>query len=316
MTVAVTEEPQGEVEARTLARIKAGELIEDLDELFPAYHEALRQTLYIAAQSEVTVLTWAYTAYRTAPDLGAKIAISATIQDEIGHAHQQSMLLERLGTSADDITFNVDPGKVKTLMIMQFPLKNYIEFCMSQALLDRAGRITTKDLEDNCSFAPYRRVLRKVNFEENFHIAHGARWVRFYWESSPETRQAVQDAADWLFPHGITWFGLPDHLKTRRGQLDYRIRGWSNDTMREMWLKSACAFAKSVGFSVPARFDEEAKTWRLTCPYPMRCDVPSRTWIWEQAGWDETIEQLKHGGPLNPAGHARLQREEWGEALW
>ena len=70
----------------TLRRIKAGELIQDMADVFPAYHEALRQTLYIAAQSEVTVLTWAYTAYDTAPDIGAKIAISATIQDEIGHA--------------------------------------------------------------------------------------------------------------------------------------------------------------------------------------------------------------------------------------
>src|SRR3546814_16934465 len=85
---------------------------------------------------------------------------------------------------------------------MQFPVKNYIEFCMSQALLDRAGRITTKDIEENCSFAPYRRALRKINFEENFHVGHGARWVKFYWNYSDETRQAVQDAADWLFPHG------------------------------------------------------------------------------------------------------------------
>src|SRR3546814_11638558 len=79
---------------------------------------------------------------------------------------------------------------------MQFPVKNYIEFCMSQALLDRAGRITTKDIEENCSFAPYRRALRKINFEENFHVGHGARWVKFYWNYSDETRQAVQDASD------------------------------------------------------------------------------------------------------------------------
>jgi len=283
---------------------------------YPAYHESLRQTLYIAAQSEVTVLTWAYTAYETAPDLGAKIAISATIQDEIGHAHQQGMLLEQFGTSVEDITFNVDPSKVKTLMIMQFPVKNYIEFCMSQALLDRAGRITTRDIEENCSFAPYRRALRKINFEENFHVGHGARWISFYWKHSPETRKAVQDAADWLYPHGLTWFGLPDSLKTRKGQLDYRIRGWSNDTMREMWLKSAGEFAKAVGFKIPSHYDEASGKWTIDCPYPMMCDPKTRTWLWEQASWDDTISQLKAGGPMNPSAHARLQQEEWGGALW
>src|SRR3546814_6945293 len=94
--------------AQILRRIQDNELIDDMGDVFPEYHEALRQTLYIAAQSEVTVLTWAYTAYETAPDIGATIAISATIKDEIGHAHQQGMLFERFGTSVEDITFSVD----------------------------------------------------------------------------------------------------------------------------------------------------------------------------------------------------------------
>ena len=305
-----------ERKVETLRKIRADELIEEMSELFPEYQEALRQTLYIAAQSEVTVLTWAYTAYDSAPDIGAKIAISATIQDEIGHAHQQGMLLEQFGTSVEDITFNVDPSKVKTLMIMQFPIKNYIEFCMSQALLDRAGRITTRDIEENCSFAPYRRALRKINFEENFHVGHGARWIKFYWKHSEETRKAVQDAADWLWPHGTTWFGLPDALKTRKGQLDYRIRGWSNDTMRQMWLKSAGEFAQAIGFTTPSHYDEATDQWVIDCPYPMMCDPATRTWTWKQASWDDTIAQLKAGGPMNPSAHARLQTEEWGDHLW
>src|SRR3546814_20213042 len=70
--------------AQILRRIQDNELIDDMGDVFPEYHAALRQTLYIAAPSEVTVLTWAYTEYETAPDLGAKIAISETIQDEIG----------------------------------------------------------------------------------------------------------------------------------------------------------------------------------------------------------------------------------------
>ena len=58
-----------------LARIQAGELIEDMDDLTPRYRAILGRTLEIAAQSEVTVLTWAYTGYAIAPDIGAKVAI-------------------------------------------------------------------------------------------------------------------------------------------------------------------------------------------------------------------------------------------------
>jgi len=301
---------------QALEKISRNEMIEEISEFFPEYRTVLEQTLTIAAQSEVTVLTWAYTAYETCPDIGAKIAVSASIQDEIGHAYQQGMLLDRLGHSMEELTFDVPPESVKTLMIMQFPIKNYIEFCMGQALFDRAGRLTTKDIELHCSFAPYRRALRKVNFEENFHVRHGERWIKFYWNHSPETRKAVQDAADWYFPHGLTWFGLPDHMKTRKGQLEYGIRKWSNDEMREKWIQSACIFADQVGFDLPAHYDEEAGKYVIDCPFPMICDTETRTWVEEEASWEDTIKQLKAGGPLNPSGHARLQSEEWGEKRW
>ena len=49
-------------EQALLERIHAGELIEDMQELTPRYRSILERTLEIAAQSEVTVLTWAYTA--------------------------------------------------------------------------------------------------------------------------------------------------------------------------------------------------------------------------------------------------------------
>ena len=76
-------------EAAIIKRIEDGELFEHVDELTPGYRKALEEVIHIAAISEVTVLTWAYTAYETAPDIGAKIAVCATIQDEVGHAHQQ-----------------------------------------------------------------------------------------------------------------------------------------------------------------------------------------------------------------------------------
>ena len=42
-----------------VARIQAGELIEDMADFTPRYRAVLQKTLDIAAQGEVTVLTWA-----------------------------------------------------------------------------------------------------------------------------------------------------------------------------------------------------------------------------------------------------------------
>lgn len=305
-----------DVEAAQIARIEAGELFENVEDLSPGYREALKQVIHIASISEVTVLTWAYTAYETAPDIGAKIAICATIQDEVGHAHQQGLLAERFGVDIHDGTFHDDIAKIFTWPIMEFPIRNYVEFVVAQCLLDRAGLHWTKDIELHSSFAPYRRTLRKVNFEEGFHMRHGSHWTEYYWKNSEETKQAVQDAFDWLFPHGIMWFGKPDDLKSRPAMLHYKIRAWSNDFMREKWMQSACAFADKHGIEVPAHFDEDEKKWVLDMPYPMLYDADSYTWAQEQCTQKEYWTNARKGGPMRPGAYERLRREEWGEKLW
>ena len=177
-------ENQDAVEAAMLARIEAGELFEDAAELSPRYQEILRQTVEIASISEISVLTWACTAFRTAPDIGAKIAVCATILDEVGHAYHQGILAEQFGVDVHARAFHDDIAHIWTWPIMEIPIRSYIEFVVMQSMLDRAGLHWTKDLELHCSYAPYRRTLRKVNFEEGFHMRHGNFWTEFYWNHS------------------------------------------------------------------------------------------------------------------------------------
>lgn len=309
-------EASSDIEAQQIERIEAGELFENVQDLSPGYREALRQVIHIAAISEVTVLTWAHTAYDTAPDIGAKIAICATVQDEVGHAHQQGLLAERFGVDIHEGTFHDDIAKIFTWPIMEVPIRNYVEFVVAQCLLDRAGLHWTKDIELHSSFAPYRRTLRKVNFEEGFHMRHGAHWTEYYWNKSEETKAAVQEAFDWLFPHGVMWFGKPDDLKSRPAMLQYQIRKWTNDFMREKWLQSACAFAAKHGIKVPAEYDEDQKKWVLTMPYPMLYDAENYSWSQEQCTQKEYWSNARKGGPMRPEAYERLRREEWGEKLW
>jgi ring-1,2-phenylacetyl-CoA epoxidase subunit PaaA len=202
---------------------------------------------------------------------------------------------------------------------MEFPIRSYIEFVVAQALLDRSGRFTTWDIELHCSFAPYRRALKKVNFEEHFHFRHGAHWSEYYWNHSEETRQAVQDAIDWIFPWGIQWYGRPDHLKSMNDQLIYQVRKWTNDTMRNKWLQNACKWLQRLdGVKFPAHFDDEANRWVMNedHPFPMVADNETQDWIREEADWKDLINYWKDGGPMRPAAYERLQREEWGASLW
>lgn len=291
-------------------------LWEDPSELTPEYRQILTDTMRIAAALELSTLPWAYQVFATCPDLGAKIAVAAAIQDELGHAHQMFMMLRDFGEEPEEIIFGTDPERFRIFYMLQFPLSNYIEFVVAQALLDRAGRVTTLDLEENCSYAPYRRALRKVNFEQKFHVAHGERWTKYYWQLNDATKAKVQEYIGWLFPHGMSWFGVTDDRKKRTGQLTFRIRGSSNDHMRRIWLKEVAEWAQRAGIDVPVNRDEHTGQYVADCPFPAVCDPEGRRWFSERATWEETLAQWKAGAPGHKERIERLQREEWGELLW
>ena len=57
----------------------------------------------------------------------------------------------------------------------------------------------------------------------------------------------MQECVDFYFPLCASWFGLPDDLKTRPDQQKYRIRGGTNDEMRQIWLSRVVPYSESVG---------------------------------------------------------------------
>ena len=121
-------------------------------------------------------------------------------------------------------------------------------------------------------------------------------WTKYYFEQNEETKKMVQDAVNWIFPWGYHWYGRPDHLKGHPDQLTYRVRKWTNDTMRAKWLKSATDFADRTGLEVPARFDEETDDYVIDgMPYPMTFDAEKMDWEWEETTWDRAIANFKKG---------------------
>ena len=312
--------PRGVVdESRELAlqtKVRSGHKIESLDEMTGRYRDVLIQTMLIAADLEMTPISYNYGALSNAPTLDAKIALASAIQDELGHAQITYRLLEDFGYDTQTLLFERSPEQFRTFYMTQHPIDDYISAVVMMMLGDRAGYTTTLDIEESCSFAPYSRSLRKVNFEETFHVGHGERWTEFFWKKSPETRKRVQDAVDLYFPMAATWFGLPDQLKTRTDQLTYKIRGQSNDELRQRWLAKVVIFCERVGIRIPAHYDEEQGQYRLDYEMPILLDEATGKWNYATATWDEQFIQWKRGGPIKTETFRRMQSEIWGEALW
>ena len=116
-----------------------------------------------------------------------------------------------------------------------------------------------------------------------------------------EAKEMLQRAVDWMFPMTIEWFGLPDHLKRHSGQLDYRLKGKTNDQLRQTWMESTVPLCESLGLSAPAHYDEDAEAYVLEYPFPCEYDPGEKRWLFEdgEITWSQVFERWKGRGPMN-----------------
>jgi len=297
-------------------RVKAGATLEDIDEMTPRYRDVLVATMSIAADLEIMTLPLDFDAMLFAPCINDRIAVASALQDEMGHAQVMFRMLEEFGFDAYERVFERDPAKFKTFFMLEWGPKDPIDTAMAHLVGDQAGYITTCDLEANCSFGPYSRSLRKVNFEEQFHVKRGEYMVRHYMQMGPEIRQRVQESMDFWFPLGAEWFGATDDVKSRMDQLHYRIRGSSNDQLRQIWMSRLVPFCEQIGLKVPAHFDREKGIYVLDFEMPILLNEATGKWDFRKVSWPEKLAQWKKGGPFKLPGLTRMQSELWGQDLW
>ena len=306
----------GAAEVALQVRLRAGEKIERIEDMTPRYREVLLQTMIIAADLEIMTLPSYYGALINAPTFDDKIAVASAIQDEMGHAQVMFGLLEDFDVDLHAQLFERDPKQFKSFELIEQDCNDYIKCVVMMMLGDRAGRITTVDLEESCSYGPYSRSLRKINFEERFHVAHGQHWVKYFWNHSSETRRRVQEAVDLLFPMAAAWFGVPDHMKKRTDQILYKVRGCSNDELRQKWLVEVVPACLSIGIKIPAHYDQKSASYVLDYEEPILLNRETGKWDFTTVTWEQKFKQWKEGGPIKKAGLERIQGEQWGPALW
>jgi len=297
-------------------RLGAGAVIEDESEMTDRYRAVLVQTMMIAADLEVATLPADLGPMLAAPSIADRIAVAAALQDEMGHAQVMFRMLEDFGYDTYELLFERDAAAFKSFYLLEWPYEDPIDMAMAQVVGDRAGYTTTLDLERHCSFGPYSRSLRKVNFEEQFHVKRGEHCIRYYMAQGPDVRRRVQESLDFWFPHGAEWFGATDDVKSRMDQLHYRIRGHTNDQLRQQWLAGVVPFCEEVGLTVPAHFDPERQTYVLDYELPILFDETTGKWDFRTVTWEEKFAQWKRGGPAKLPGIQRLQSEIWGDELW
>ncbi len=290
-------------------RIASGYLVETPEQMTDQYKADLVRILTVSADTELVSAPAYYHAAQKAPSLNSFVSALAIIQDEMGHAHIAYRLLEDLGVKKEQLIYEREPSQFKYPYAFDVPLETWEELVVANAFYDRAGFVLLGDVFRHTSYGPWKRALVKVDKEENFHLRHGEHWMRRIVQE-PGGRERLQQAVDWMFLLTVEWFGLPDDLKKHTGQLSYGLKGSSNDTLRQTWLRTAVPLCEELGLKVPARYDAETDKYAVTCPFPAEFEAKNRRWLLEKGPvtWDDVLRRWKQRGPKNEEFVERIQR--------
>jgi ring-1,2-phenylacetyl-CoA epoxidase subunit PaaA len=202
-----------------------------------------------------------------APTLKRKLALTAKVQDEVGHAELLYRVAEDLGKSREDMLADLLAGKTKFHNVFHYPTCNWGDAAIIAWLVDAAAIQSQKALLDS-SYAPYARTMQKICWEESFHIKHGYDMVVTMMNGSKVQRDMIQDALNRWWPPLVMFHGPPTPVEKDR-DLFFRIKGKHNATLRQEFFSKYIPKILELGLTIPdpgLHFDTEANEWRYTEP--------------------------------------------------
>ncbi|MDH3271285.1 MAG: phenylacetate-CoA oxygenase subunit PaaI [Gemmatimonadota bacterium] len=305
-------------EEELIEKVQNGYMVESPEDMTEGYRKALRVQLTVQADTELMSAPSYWMAARHAPSTNTQVSAHAIIQDELAHANIAYRLLEDIGESKEHLVYGRQPHEFKHPYGFDQPLDNWADLVVANGFFDRAGITLLSDVYHNTSYAPLKRALVKVDMEETFHLRHGEVWMRRLSKAGGEASEMLQRSVDWMFPMTIEWFGLPDDLKRHSGQLDYKLKGLTNDQLRQVWMASTVPLCEELGLDAPAHWDQEKEEYVLDYPFPCQYDAEEKRWAFDEGeiSWDDVFARWKGRGPMNEIYVESVQRSRMDVSRW
>ncbi|MEZ0241177.1 MAG: 1,2-phenylacetyl-CoA epoxidase subunit PaaA [Chloroflexota bacterium] len=282
--------------ARFEAYLADGGKVEPGDPMPDAYRTAVLRFVEMHANSELMGVLPERDWILRAPTLRRKLALTAKIQDEVGHAQLLYRVAEDLGKPREAMFDDLLAGKTKFHNVFHYPTVSWADIGLIAWLVDAAAIVAQQALRDS-SYAPYARTMRKICWEESVHIMHGRDVVVTMVTGSPTQRAQIQDALDrWWGPlmqmHG------PRTPRERDLDLRWRIKAKTSEELRQEFLTIYVPRIRELGLVIPdpaLELDETTGVLRYTEP-----------------DWDELRTVVTNHGPASEArlGFRRLARAE------
>jgi len=283
------------------ARVARGEKIEPGDWMPDEYRKNLIRMIGQHAHSEIVGQLPEGKWIPYAPGFRRKLTLIAKVQDEAGHGQLLYRAAETLGKSRESMIEELLAGKAKYANVFNYPTPTWADVGIIGWLVDTSAVINQTMLAQS-SYGPYARAMKRICYEESFHIKQGYDSVVALAKGTPEQRQMVQDAINrWWFPT-LMMSGPPDSLSQHTAQaMKWRIKTKSNEQVRQEFVDHIVPQIRALGLDVPdsdCQFDQQTGHYRYSQP-----------------DWEELKRVVNGDGPCNKE-RLDIRRKAHEEGRW
>ncbi len=297
----MSEQDEKEHLAEFEARIARGEKVEPGDWMPEEYRHNLIRMIGQHAHSEIVGQLPEGKWIPFAPGFRRKLTLIAKVQDEAGHGQLLYRAAETLGATRQEMIEELLAGKAKYSNVFNYPTPTWADVGVIGWLVDTAAVVNQSMLAQG-SYGPYARAMRRICYEEAFHIKQGYDAVVALAKGTPEQRAMAQDAVNrWWYPT-LMMSGPPDKISehTERA-MRWRIKTKTNDQVRQEFVDLIVPQIRALGLDVP---DAECAPDKATGHYQFT-----------RPDWNELKRVVNGDGPCN-AERIAARRKAHDDGRW
>ncbi|MBE3560177.1 MAG: 1,2-phenylacetyl-CoA epoxidase subunit A [Ktedonobacteraceae bacterium] len=279
--------------------VRHGGKVEATDWMPAEYRQSLIRFIEMHANSELMGVLPERDWIMRAPTIQRKLALTAKIQDEAGHAELLYRLVEDLGKPRSACLEDLIAGRGKFHNAFHYRTGSWADIGIIAWLVDAAAIVSQNALRDS-SYAPYARTMQKICWEESFHVMHGRDAVLTMVNGTSRQREMVQEALNRWWPVLMVFHG-PDTPPEKDRDLQWRIKSKTNEELRQEFLSTQVPRLREIGLVIP---DPE-----------LRYDEEQGRWLYSEPNWDELRAIARNQGPAT-AERIAFRRLTYEEGRW
>ncbi len=282
------------------AFIDGGGIVEPDDAMPPEYRHEVFRFIEMHANSELFGGLCERHWVTRAPGLDRKLAFLAKTQDEMGHAHLLYMVAADLGVKTrQEMLDDLFAGRTRFHNVFHYRTVTWADQIAIAYLVDAAALTTQQAVFKQCSYGPYRRILKRIVAEEGFHMRHGEEMLLTLAEGTPTQHQLFQAALERWWEPVLHFFGPPSTTDDRL--LRWRIKSESNEALRDKFVQKFVPLLQDYGFTVP---DPD-----------LHRDPETGRWVIGAIDWQALRDTQANVGP-DSTRRIATSRRAWEDTAW